>query len=200
MNTFFTADTHFQHEKILELMGRPFASIQDHDRQIVHWINHTVGEFDRLYILGDFAMKDPALSRSQIRCKDVIFIWGNHDSNKLRSVYPEITDVLDRRFGEDGHIFMSHYPHAFWPGSHKGYLHLYGHCHGMREPTLDACFPMRRSMDCGVDVARKIVGEYRPFALSEILDLINTKTGHDPVEWYKAGNHHPEPFAPPEKK
>lgn len=197
MKVFFTADTHFQHERILELMGRPFATIQEHDAYITNLINLIVGERDRLYILGDFAMKHPEIARLEIKCRNVIFIWGNHDHNRLKQVYPEVTDVLEHKFEvglpDTVKIFMSHYPHAYWPASHKGSIHLYGHCHGMREATLDGLFPTRRSMDCGVDVAKRIVGDYRPFALEEIMDLIGRKSGHDPVEWYKSGNHHPEP-------
>jgi hypothetical protein len=42
-------------------------------------------------------------------------------------------------------IFVSHYPHAYWPRSHKGCLHVYGHVHAEREATLDAALPGRRS-------------------------------------------------------
>lgn len=195
MNTYFTADTHFQHFRIIELMNRPFQTIEEHDAQLVHFINDTVQERDRLYILGDFAMKDPEGSRALIRCKNIIFLWGNHDPNKLKRVYPEVNDVLEHKF-EDQKIFMSHYPHAYWPSSHHGSMHLYGHCHGMREATLNQLFPARRSMDCGVDEAKRLLGAYRPFSLKEIQELILQRSGHDLVEWYRAGNHHPGAVAP----
>jgi calcineurin-like phosphoesterase family protein len=65
-------------------------------------------------------------------------------------------------------IFMSHYSHRIWLGSHKGYLHLYGHSH--------ASIPdYGKSMDVGVDAAYKHFGEYRPFNLNEILLLLSER-------------------------
>lgn len=56
MNTFFTADTHFSHARIIELCNRPFADIEEMDEEILERINSTVTEKDRLVILGDVCM------------------------------------------------------------------------------------------------------------------------------------------------
>lgn len=81
-------------------------------------------------------------------------------------------------------IWASHYPHAFWPNSHNGAGHIYGHTHSHREITLDLALPGRRSMDIGVDYAKKLLGDYRPFELDYIANLLVTTPGHDPVQFY----------------
>jgi calcineurin-like phosphoesterase family protein len=73
---------------------------------------------------------------------------------------------------------------ALWDQSHRKSWNLYGHSHSGAENKLDQLFPDRKSMDIGVDNAFKILGEYRPFAFSEIQNLMNKKKGH------LIGDHH----------
>lgn len=68
-------------------------------------------------------------------------------------------------------LFLSHYSHRVWNGSHRGVIHLYGHSHGSL-PGLG------KSMDVGVDVAYKIFGEYRPFNIKEIFEIMKDKKVH----------------------
>jgi len=58
---------------------------------------------------------------------------------------------------------------------------LYGHIHdnAEKEAILDKAFPGRRSMDIGVDAAKRLLGEYRPFAESEVLSFIGARLGHE---------------------
>ena len=77
-----------------------------------------------------------------------------------------------------GVIVLSHYGHRVWHGSHKGWIHLYGHSHGSL-PMLG------KSMDVGVDSAKLLFGEYRPFYLSEIANIMCERSAefsdhHDP--------------------
>jgi len=61
---------------------------------------------------------------------------------------------------------LSHYAHRIWHGSHKGWIHLYGHSH-------DSLPPYGKSMDVGVDSAIRILGSPRPFSVTEIMDIMN---------------------------
>lgn len=178
MRTFFTADTHFDCPKLVENTRPSFG--KDHDEELIDNINSTVGRDDRLYILGDFAKKNPYLYRSQIRCRNVLLAYGNHDKPvaKFRSVFGD--DVSNRLIKVDGHlIYISHYPHAYWDRSHYGVMHLYGHRHNQSEYKLDKLFPGRRSMDVGIDTALMLFNQYRPFSMSDIVDRLMSRPGHD---------------------
>lgn len=189
MKTFFTADTHFEAVKLYSEMGRrvrPF-SVDEWNEMFLHKINSMVERSDRLFILGDFAWKRPGYWRQRIRCRHVILILGNHDSEaKCRRVFGgnlhhvrEVKNVCGQK------VFLSHYPHAFWPSSHHGSLHLYGHCHHQREEYLDAIWPARRSMDVSPDTAYQLTGEWRPFSDIEVTDRLLARDGHDHLPFYE---------------
>lgn len=184
MITHFTADTHLQHEGILDMQARPYPSIDAHDDAIVESFNRCVGKDDRLVILGDVAWRTVDSFLARLVCKNVHLIVGNHDKASYGKHFKSVADVGEFKIGEHK-IFCSHYPHAYWPASHYGSIHLYGHVHGDREDTLDAAFPGRRSMDCGLDNAFNVFGERRPFHQQEILDLMLVRPGHDKVDFYK---------------
>lgn len=184
---FFTADLHLNHEKVILFTTRPFKSIVEHDEYVIARINNRVGQKDRLYVLGDVSWRAVGQELGKIVCKDIHLIWGNHDRQNFGKWFKTAEDVTEIKIGEQK-VFLSHYPHAFWPSSHRGSMHLYGHCHSQREETLDKAFPGRRSMDVGIDNAWKLLGEYCPFSEGEIMDILGPRPGHDSVEYYEA-NH-----------
>jgi calcineurin-like phosphoesterase family protein len=183
MKTHFTADTHFEHEGILEMAGRPFVNIEEHNSYLIDRINETVGRDDRLFIVGDFGWRAEDSWFGKIRCKNVHLVFGNHDKARLGKLFKTAEDTCIVKIQEQK-VFLSHYPHAYWPAAHYGSLHLYGHVHAEREETLDLAFPGRRSMDCGLDNAKLLVGEYRPFTEDEIIQILMARPGHDHVEFY----------------
>lgn len=188
-NIWFSSDWHFLHRNISgpgrSVWSSGYRNFEDEYKMtnvIIDTINKYVKEEDTLYFLGDLCFKDhrkiPDLL-SRIVCKHIHACRGNHDNhlNKYRSLFTSLEDTL--LFSDkDGHsIFMSHYSHRVWIGSHKGFIHLYGHSH-------DTIPDYGKSMDVGVDVAYRLFGEYRPFSLEEILKIMNKKTiefsdGHD---------------------
>jgi len=187
MKTFFTADCHFDHVKFYDpMVTRPFTMDEWHE-MLLYRINTMVDRTDRLFILGDFAWKRPGYWRQQIQCRHVTLILGNHDSEaKCRRVFGGamyLTRVVKKVCGQQ--VFLSHYPHAHWPASHYGSLHLYGHCHNQREACLDAIWPERRSMDVSPDTAYQLTGEWRPFSDEEIVERLTQRRGHDNIQFYK---------------
>ena len=64
---FFIADTHFNHKRIVEIRekepGGKFASIDEHDEELVRRWNATVGKKDTVWHLGDFGVKGDSRSR-----------------------------------------------------------------------------------------------------------------------------------------
>lgn len=146
--------------------------------------------------------------RKQINCETIHFILGNHDhhqeANKeiyipiednyilgkldipidpfkkkdgkfcveIRNLFSSVNHVLHTTIGKNK-FFLSHYAHRVWNQSHHGVIHLYGHSHSSLEAT-----PWGKSMDVGIDNAFKILGEYRPFHINEILEIMNKREIH----------------------
>lgn len=81
MTTYFTADPHFGHERIIELCDRPFSSVGHMNDQLVRRFN-SVPDRTRLVILGDTCMGKleyslPVLSR--LEYEEILLVPGNHD-------------------------------------------------------------------------------------------------------------------------
>lgn len=93
MTTFFTSDLHLGHARICELAGRPFASVREHDDELVRRWNEVVHEGDEVVVLGDLAMG--TLEESLARVAELhgrkYLIPGNHD--RVSSLY----DGTDRQ-------------------------------------------------------------------------------------------------------
>jgi calcineurin-like phosphoesterase family protein len=81
MQTWFTADTHFGHAKIIEYCDRPFESVGAMRSGLVQRWNAVVAPDDRVLVLGDFALGriDETLGvlRELNGVKDLVV--GNHD-------------------------------------------------------------------------------------------------------------------------
>ncbi len=159
---FFTADTHFRHENMARLRG---LSLEVHDEQLIENINKTVGRNDELWHLGDVIWQPSQMEslRAAIRCRNVHLICGNHDPASIKEYFLTASDLLARKFnGADYHL--CHFPLARWNKSHYGAPHLHGHSHN----TLNR-IPHR--LDVGVDSAKQLLGELRPFSLTEVEEL-----------------------------
>lgn len=184
----FISDIHIDHAKVLVgPRGDAFPTIEDWQGHMIEAINACVKKGDHLFLLGDFAFKRQAYWRQKLRGQ-VWLIKGNHDPgdeecirnfgrSQFRHTY--MTKVVDTP------CWLSHYAHAFWPSSHHGAMHLYGHTHGQREDTLDGWMPQRRSMEVCPEVIHKVTGEWRPINEEEIHSLLSLREGHDPVRYYK---------------
>jgi calcineurin-like phosphoesterase family protein len=82
VTTYFTADWHLGHQRIIELCDRPFSDAHQMNRQIIRNCNALVGEADTLMVLGDTVLGTYAANvqlLQQIRCNRVVMIPGNHD-------------------------------------------------------------------------------------------------------------------------
>lgn len=58
---YFTADTHFGHDRTRILHKRPFDSIEEMNRVLIENWNVTISEKDTVYHLGDFGIPDPQI-------------------------------------------------------------------------------------------------------------------------------------------
>ncbi len=167
----FTSDTHFGHERVLELAGRPWPTIAQMGAEIIANINARVGAGDELYILGDFSFKLPVQDayelRKQIACKRIHLVPGNHDKDwsqpataKAFIIEPPIATLK-----VDGlKIILSHFPLADWPGMAHRSWHLHGHIHSHGDAYNS--FNRRQSLlrfDVGVDA-----NGYAPVSLDSL--------------------------------
>jgi len=191
MNIWLTSDTHFGHTNIAGpkisnwTSGyRDFNSVHEMNMALVDGINKYVKEDDILYHLGDWSfggVHNILQFRNYIVCKNVHLILGNHDQHIVDKeikyhdtsfnpieIFSSVQDVLTLDIGKTK-LFLSHYSHRVWLGSHKGVIHLYGHSHG-------SIPDYGKSMDVGVDVAFKKFGEYRPFNIGDITNIMSKRT------------------------
>ena len=79
---FFTADTHFGHENVIQFDKRPFASADEMDEEMIKRWNNKVGKGDLVYVLGDMIWKsitDYAEPLIKSLNGQIILIKGNHD-------------------------------------------------------------------------------------------------------------------------
>ena len=159
MNTFFTADLHLGHSRILTLgKGRPFNTIDEMDDTIISNWNAVVTNEDMIYILGDFSFGNTrkTLDYLQRLRGRKILVSGNHDGKRqtvaIREEYEAIHNLVrikvnDKKAINGYHtpIVLCHYALRSWQNSHYGTWHLYGHSHGMLSDIGGLC------MDVGVD-------------------------------------------------
>ena len=183
MNIWFTSDTHYSHSNIAgksvsrwQRGYRDFNSVWEMNQTLVDSINKYVKEDDVLYHLGDWSfggVDNIKIFRDSLICQNIHLIRGNHDDNIEGSqidLFSSVQDVLTLKLGKMT-IFLSHYSHRVWQGSHKSTIHLYGHSHGSI-PGIG------KSMDVGVDVAYKMFGEYRPFSIDDIIRIMDKREIH----------------------
>jgi calcineurin-like phosphoesterase family protein len=176
----FSSDFHFGHSNIAgpsisnwDRGFRNFDSVAQMDKTIIQTLNKYVKSDDVLYFLGDFAfgghLNIPSY-RHGLNVQTIHLTRGNHDHHidKYANLFTSISDVTWCKDKKDKPIFLSHYSHRVWEGSHKGYIHLYGHSH-------DSIPDHGRSMDVGIDTAYRLTGEYRPFSINEIIQIMDSK-------------------------
>lgn len=157
MTILFTSDEHYDHERAIQLCGRPFPSVMEMNSTIRDNHNSMVKDGDVVYHLGDYAFGNNAANHLKSLNGRHILIRGNHDRNSvLRAGFESVSPVLMLKH-KGLMFFLSHYAHRVWPQKHYGAFHLYGHSHGTL-PGID------RSMDVGVDPLK-----FFPISLDEVV-------------------------------
>lgn len=141
MTTWFTADPHFDHARIITLANRPFHNVEEMNESLVNSYNTHVKTTDTLYILGDFGWGDAnslKYWRERIKCENIHFIWGNHD--KILKSNQRLTKSLFKTFEAEWigdiqgqQIHMYHFPILEWNQFFRDSWHLYGHVHNNRK-------------------------------------------------------------------
>ena len=200
-NVWFTSDSHFGHTNICRGVSkwnngdeeefikatRNFPDLETMNEHIVNNINNCVGENDWLIHLGDFSfggIENIEVFRSQIKCKNIVLILGNHDhhiENNKDNVrkhfthvahYEELDVTVENRLGANKHKFvLCHYPIVSWNNMPRGAFMLHGHQH----LKGDARFGEGRRMDVGMCGSP----EFRPYHIDEVLDLLSGRDSRE---------------------
>jgi calcineurin-like phosphoesterase family protein len=143
MTYFFTADEHYGHTNILKHAERPFATIEEHDEELIRRHNEVVEKDDIIIHAGDFCwcktQKDAYAKYVRRLRGNHIFLKGSHDH-----WLPSSAKFIWRKHVNDQFIVVCHYAMRTWERSHYGAWHLYGHSHGRLSPYY-------KSFDVGID-------------------------------------------------
>lgn len=184
-HVFFTSDTHFRHQNILQYSQRPFTDVTEMDRVLIENWNKTVSPDDTVYHLGDFAFGEPsqiAKIVAQLNGK-IVLVRGNHDKHpeKLAEVFSEGIHDQITLIVEGQRVLLHHYPFLCYAGTYSGcrptwqlfgHLHLKPHGSGADFERVQHCFPYQ--YDVGVDL-----NGYAPVSWAKIRERILYQIQHN---------------------
>lgn len=180
---FFTSDLHLGHENVLRFDGRPFATVEEMDAELIRRWNAKVGKGDLVYVLGDFIWKtrnDDAPSLIKNLNGQIILIKGNHDrflhNAKAKATLAGVKDYDDICVTlEDGtkkRCILSHYFIPMYNGHFYQSIHLHGHSHFTDEADMEVDFAAKLNAE-GFRNEIYNVGcmywNYEPVTLDEII-------------------------------
>lgn len=133
-NVWFTADTHFNHAKVIQFENttRNFTSIEEHDEKLIENWNRAVRPKDTIWHLGDLYLgKDVEHFHSIMRRLNgqKRLIRGNHDTFPVDAYLEHFDDILGvwPKYG----FVMSHVP--LHPESARRWgFNVHGHLHSAK--------------------------------------------------------------------
>lgn len=186
---FFTADTHFGHNRIIKYCNRPFANKDEMDEALIANWNAKVKDGDVVFHLGDFSFYNDTVNIVRRLNGTIFVVPGNHDRDSLDKAVKDLLaenhkqtklNILPSLFEVDIQVkdkkikfVLCHYAMKVWNKHYHGAIHLYGHSHGTLPDD-----PQSRSMDVGVDCH-----DYAPIHLNEVLARMYNKT-YNPTDHY----------------
>lgn len=131
--TFFTSDTHFSHEWVLDRGIRHFHDVDEMNFRMIQAWNKVVKPGNTVYHLGDFAFA-PGWTVNRILSElngNIHLILGNHDMHQANIRYNKrfakvaMQDVIQIN---QYHIYLNHFPFLCFPYN-PNILQFYGHVH-----------------------------------------------------------------------
>ena len=130
----------FGHANIIkpEYCDRPFANVEEMDRELIKNWNSVVGPDDTVYHLGDFCFgssKDAVTYRFCLN-GTIHLIRGNHEKAALNAqknygtaMFESVRDYAMLDIKPYPSIVLFHYPIHTWDRKHHGAWHVFGHVH-----------------------------------------------------------------------
>lgn len=112
---FLYADPHFGHQGVCKFLRedgtklRPFDNAEEMDVELIKRFNETVRPNDKVYFLGDVAMRAKELHRVMPQLNgDKVLIKGNHDIFKMNEYSRHFRDI--RGYHVMNGCILSHIP------------------------------------------------------------------------------------------
>lgn len=154
MSSWFTADTHFGHARIIDHCNRPYSSVGEMDAALIANWNSRVQPSDTVWHVGDFTLFGDVATVKKYRERlhgDIHLVRGNHEKKNqdFSGIFESVSDIAEVSVGVSGvnyRVVLCHYAMRVWHKSHQGAWHLYGHSHGKLSDDPNAL-----STDIGVD-------------------------------------------------
>jgi calcineurin-like phosphoesterase family protein len=128
---YFTADTHFGHERTRLLHKRPFQTVTEMNETLLQNWNVTVGQGDVIYHLGDFGIPDPAILQ-RLNGEMYFLPSKDYDNEEVVQALSTRATILQPNtvITLEGQNFqLVHEPMSATPG---GDFYLFGHIHRLQ--------------------------------------------------------------------
>jgi calcineurin-like phosphoesterase family protein len=162
IRSFFTADTHFSHKKVIEYDYLTFVSVEEMNETIVSNWNSKIAPDDYVYHLGDVGFgKDIGEWVNRLNGHKFL-IRGNHDRGKTGFWKKYFEWVQDDHFwvGDGYGFYLRHRRIHEWVGKNRFIYHLHGHSHGKAAP-------MQGVVDVGM-----VNWKHTPLSADEIINIL----------------------------
>jgi len=127
---FFIADTHFNHKRIVEIRekerGRKFASLEEHDEELIRRWNAMVGKKDTVWHLGDFSFGKRGLPvAARLNGKKSLILGNNdrYDSKDYLKYFDRIAGIAKMEDFVLSHVPLHESQLKRWHFNVHGHLH-----------------------------------------------------------------------------
>ncbi len=179
---YVTSDLHLGHKRIITetFSGRPWDTIEEHDKAIVDNIMKPLKRGDELFVLGDLSWSKDGYWRffnSIPKKVTVHWVLGNHDLKPYKQWKHLVTSVCELKHIriQKNTVALCHYPMITWNKSHYDSWMLYGHHHinGIGIEELDK-LTSGKMLNVNIEMH-----DYKPWSEEEIVEYMS----HRPHNW-----------------
>lgn len=184
-NIYFGGCYHLDHNRAIKDNNRPFKDVKEMNEIIIENHNSIVKPNDMFYCLGDLIVTS---SEGTISSKDrteallkrlngkKYIIFGDHDE-KLRRLKEHFMGAWDYKMLKISNLNFAlfHYPISYWEKhGQPNSIHLHSHSHGRGYGILKDR-SRELILDVGIDNAKKLLGNYVPFSLDDVKNILRQK-------------------------
>jgi calcineurin-like phosphoesterase family protein len=131
---FLIADLHFGHFNVMKYENRPFETVEEMDKHMIHMWNQTVKKVDKIFVLGDFSFYNKEKSKEVLSKLNghKILIMGNHDRSHSVGWWKDagFNEVYEYPIIYKDFFMFSHEP--LYMNVNMPYVNLHGHLHSMQ--------------------------------------------------------------------